>query len=57
MASWDNWDPSTYGFGEGFNSRGERSHTGRDESGNATVGDGSYGERSGTNSNNPQGIL
>ncbi|EIM26647.1 hypothetical protein [Microvirga lotononidis] len=56
-ASWDNWDPATYGFGPGFNERGERSHTGRDESGNATVGDGSYGERSGTNPNNPQGIL
>jgi hypothetical protein len=56
-ASWDTWDPDTYGFGEGYNSRGERSHTGRNESGNATVGDGSYGERSGTNSNNPQGIL
>jgi hypothetical protein len=55
-ASWDTWDPSTYGFGDGFNSRGERSHTGQRSEG-ATVGDGSYSERSGENPNNPQGIL
>ncbi len=55
-ASWDTWDPSTYGFGIGYNERGERSHTGQRSEG-ATVGDGSYSERSGENPNNPQGIL
>ncbi len=35
----------------------DREPTRRDESGNATVGDGSYAESSGRNSNNPQGIL
>jgi hypothetical protein len=54
---WGSYDHSTHGYGAGFNDRGERSHTGRNESGNATVGDGSYGERSGTNPNNPQGII
>jgi hypothetical protein len=55
--SWDGYDPSTMGYGFGFNDRGERSHTGADNSGNATVGDGSYGETSGRNDNNPAGIL
>jgi hypothetical protein len=56
MASWDTWDANTYGFGPGYNERGERSHTGQRSEG-ATVGDGSYSERSGENPNNPQGIL
>lgn len=57
MQGWDGYDFNTHGYGAGFNDRGERSHTGRDESGNATLGDGSYSERSGYNDNNPQGIL
>ncbi|MBQ0820995.1 hypothetical protein KBI52_12335 [Microvirga sp. HBU67558] len=56
-ASWDNWDSATMGYGPGYNSRGERSPTGEDRSGNATVGDGSYSEMAGYNSNSPQGIL
>ncbi|MBQ0820735.1 hypothetical protein KBI52_11010 [Microvirga sp. HBU67558] len=56
MASWDTWDPTTYGYGVGYNSRGERSPTGERSEG-ATVGDGSYSERAGENPNNPQGIL
>ncbi|WP_262299696.1 hypothetical protein [Microvirga sesbaniae] len=56
-ASWDNWDAATMGYGPGYNSRGERSPTGEDRSGNATVGDGSYSEMAGYNSNSPQGIL
>jgi hypothetical protein len=55
--SWDGYDASTMGYGAGYNDRGERSHSGVDNSGNASVGDGSYGSQSGTNSNNPQGIL
>jgi hypothetical protein len=54
---WDNWDADTYGYGPGYNARGERSHTGRDDSGNASRGDGSYSESSGRNDNSPQGIL
>lgn len=53
----DGYDFDTMNYGLGYNARGERSHTGVNDSGNATVGDGSYGSQSGTNSNNPQGIL
>jgi hypothetical protein len=35
----------------------DREPTGVDNSGNATVGDGSFGTQSGVNSNNPQGLL
>ncbi|UVF22859.1 hypothetical protein HPT29_028585 (plasmid) [Microvirga terrae] len=56
-AGWDNWDAATMGYGPGYNSRGERSPTGEDRSGNATVGDGSFSEAAGYNSNSPQGIL
>jgi hypothetical protein len=57
MQGWDRYDFATHGYGAGFNERGERSPTGPNDSGSATLGDGSYGERSGTNPNNPQGIL
>jgi hypothetical protein len=57
MQGWDGYDFATHGYGAGFNARGERSPTGPNDSGSATLGDGSYGERSGTNPNNPQGIL
>jgi hypothetical protein len=57
LGGWDGWDASTYGYGAGYNSRGERSHTGEDRSGNATRGDGSYSEAAGYNDNSPQGIL
>jgi len=53
---WDGYDFATHGYGLGFNERGERSHTGQRSEG-ATLGDGSYSERSGENPNNPQGIL
>jgi hypothetical protein len=57
LGGWGNWDASTYDYRDGYNSRGERSHTGERSDGGATVGDGSYSESSGRNDNNPQGIL
>ncbi len=54
---WSGYDFASHGYGRGYNERGERSPTGPNDSGTATLGDGSYGERSGTNPNNPQGIL
>lgn len=53
----DGYDYGTMNYGAGYNDRGERSHSGVDNSGNASVGDGSFGSQSGVNDNNPQGIL
>jgi hypothetical protein len=57
MQGWDSYEFSSHGFGAGFNERGERSHTGRNDSGTAIFGDGSYLEMAGYNDNSPRGII